>query len=174
MTGSNERLRLNDHQHIFALCQGDFTAYVVCIRILKLGKSIDPSFDCSFFRRLGSLGIIGGKICTLWNDVCGKSEGKLIALIRACEHGLAGVNKEILLRTIVQVEADPGVQSEIDTDAVVKAVKHQFPNFNPEATPMLGEGKRRWSFRLFVLMRLKAMRFKLRFSRQRKPHHSHA
>lgn len=116
---------ISDHGLVFAVCRGDFSAMFVCIRVLKLGESIDQDFDCKFFLRLYRLGIVGEKIHTLWSEVCGESVSKMLALIKACELELAGVNESALRRALECPKT-------LDLVSIMKKVEERCsPGFTP-------------------------------------------
>ena len=127
---ANERINLDmSVRDMIKAMSGDSAgASMVCWIILLKGGKVDPDSTggLSILIMLDALHIYEERIYMLWRDVCGQHIGKTIAVLRAHQLGLAGVNTKTLNHAIDNRGAD------IDLDAVMKAVKNHLPNFNPE------------------------------------------
>lgn len=128
---ANERIKLDMMADVIMVVSGGSPeAMSVCIEILKNGDKIDPDLfagGLGSLLMLDTLGIYGSRLYMLWNDVCKRSVGRMIAVLRANQLGqLAGVDSKTLNHAIDNC----GVG--INLDAVVEAVKNRLPNFNPE------------------------------------------
>lgn len=121
------RLEMSMLDVIITMSEGNPGAVAACAELMKYGAKIDPE---SFAGGLGSLmhldtlGIYGSRIYMLWNDVCGRDVGKMIACLRAYQLG------QISPKTLTHAIDNRG--NGIDIDAVVKAVKERLPKFNTE------------------------------------------
>ena len=129
---SQERIKLgmSVSEIVMVMSEGNPGAIQACMEILKKGEKVDPEAfagGLSHLLLLDTLGIWGERLYKLWNDVCKRNVGWMIALLRAQQLGLAGINKETLNFAIDNRGAG------VDLDAVVTAVKNHLSNFNPEA-----------------------------------------
>jgi hypothetical protein len=95
------------------------------------GGQIDPD---DMFQGFGSLmtldtlGIYGSQLYQLWNDVCKRDLGKMIAVLRAYQLGqLAGATETAIKGAI------PNRGRGLDLDAIVAAVQERLPNFRVNA-----------------------------------------
>jgi hypothetical protein len=113
---------------VHAMSGGNPGALIACLELMKEGPNVDP--DALFgglaqIMALDSLGIWESRIYMLWNDVCHRDTGKVIALLRAYQLGqLAGVTREALNYAIEHRGQG------LDIDGAVAAVKERLPNFN--------------------------------------------
>jgi hypothetical protein len=111
---------------IFAMSNGNIGAERICLLLLAYSFKIDPDSLSSDFRPifyLDSLGIYEDEIYMLYKDVCGKNLSKMIALLRAHQLGLAGVDINTLNHAIYNYGHG------INLNAVVAAVMDRLPNF---------------------------------------------
>lgn len=130
---ADERIKLNMTvlDVITAMSEGNPGAVTACVELLKHGEHIDP--DAAFggldpFLGLDTLHIWGSRLYMLWNDVCDRDVGKMIAVLRAYQFGqLAGAD----IQTIHHAIDNRG--EGLNLDAVVSAVQECLPNFNPAA-----------------------------------------
>lgn len=124
------KLDMNTQDLLIAMGDGNPGALTACVELLKHGAHIDPDSALGGFNpllHLDFLGIYEERIYMLWNDVCDRDIGKMIAVLRANQlGGLAGVIKE----TIDHAIDNRG--EGIDLDAVLVAVKERLPNFNQD------------------------------------------
>lgn len=124
-------LNMSGRDIVWAMSHGNPGAMAACSELLDKGDQVDPnsfSGGLSSLLILDTLGIYEERIFKLWDGVCGKHIGKMIAVLRAYQLGqLAGVDMETLNHAIDNRGAG------IDLDAVVKAVQEQLPWFNLEA-----------------------------------------
>jgi len=114
---------------IKAMGGGNPGALRACMELLSKGKEVDPDAvpdgGLNSLLILDELRIYEERIYMLWNDVCERDVGKMIAVL--CAHQLGVVDTNTLNHAIDNRGAG------INLDAVVKAVKSRLPNFNPEA-----------------------------------------
>ena len=106
-------------------------ALTACMTLMRHGAKVDPDNflgGLGFLLLLDSLNIWEERIYMLWDNVCGRHTGKMIATLRAYQLGqLAGVSEQALNHAI------DNRGDGINLDDVVIAVKSKLPNFNPEA-----------------------------------------
>lgn len=107
------------------MSDGNPGAFSVLIRILKVGKIIDPQ------NALGELGAIlaldshriyGSKIWMLYKDVCGQSLVQMLAVLRACQLG------KITERSMLHAIDNQGAG--LDVEAILKTVKAELKEFD--------------------------------------------
>lgn len=131
MASERIKLDMSIEDVIMAMGGGNPGALTACMELLSRGEEMDPDAFCGGLNNLlmlDMLGIYEERIYMLWNDVCKRDVGSMIAVLRAHQlDQLAGVDTETLNHAIDNRGAG------IDLDAVVEAVKSRLPNFNPEA-----------------------------------------
>ena len=110
-----------------AMAGGNPGAATALCEILEYGPSIDPeSAQLMAILWLDAWGIYEERIYMLWNDVCGRDVGKMLAVIRACQLGqLGGATREAINHAIDNRGAG------LDLDAIIDAVRERLPRFNP-------------------------------------------
>lgn len=130
MTMPNERIEfaMTNMQIAMVLSEGNACALQACVDLIRQCAKIDPDDDCNR-KGMGSLvlldkmNIYGKDIWSLYHDVCGEDIAKLIALCRASQLQLAGVNEEAIKGAI-------RMRGKFDFDKVIAAVQKELPNFN--------------------------------------------
>jgi hypothetical protein len=134
---ANERINLSMSLKdvVLAMGGGNPGALTACMQLVRYGEVVDPDAfggGLSSLLLLDTLGIYEERIYMLWNDVCNRDIGKMVAVLRANQLGqLAGVDKKAITHAI------DNRGDGIDIDAVVEAVKNRLPRFAPEAVAAL-------------------------------------
>jgi len=116
---------------IKVMSDGNPGSLTALMHLLDNGATIDPD---GFMGGLGAimsldtLEIYGHEIYMLWDYVCNRDTGKMIAIIRAWQFGqLAGCTPEGIKHAIENNGEG------LDLDDVVKAVEAELPNFHADA-----------------------------------------
>ena len=118
---------LEPAEWVYRVSKGDPGAMSVCLEVMRKAELIDPS---DVFGKLGkfmdfdTLEIYEHRIWTLYDGVCGRHLGKMIAILRANQLGF--ISKE-LLNHAIDNHGDG-----IDVDALVAAVQKRLPDFRLE------------------------------------------
>jgi hypothetical protein len=134
---ANERINLSMSLKdvVLAMGGGNPGALTACMQLVRYGEVVDPDAfggGLSSLLLMDTLGIYEERIYMLWNDVCNRDIGKMVAVLRANQLGqLAGVDKKAITHAI------DNRGDGIDIDAVVEAVKNRLPRFAPEAVAAL-------------------------------------
>lgn len=109
------------------MSEGNPGAFSVCMALLNHASQLDPDTSSAAQQcilQLDVMNIYGTRLYRLWNDVCKRDIPALIAICRAYEFGLAGINSEKLDDAINNCGAG------IDLVALITKVQDFLPNFN--------------------------------------------
>ena len=129
MTEDRITLKMSVEDVLIAMSGGNPGALTVCMDLMKSTPQVDPGNmlgGLGAIMSLDTLRIYEERIWMLYKDVCGEDIGKVIALLRAWQLGIAPVSKESLAHAIDNYGAG------IVVDLVVAAVKARLPEFSPQ------------------------------------------
>lgn len=137
---ADERLKgeMSPQEGILALGGGNPGALHVCTFLMAVSSKVDPDAVPNGWAPLMTLDMLNvweERIWYLWKDVCGEDSVNMVALLRACQLGIAGVTKPIIDTAIDDHIAWKGLP------ALVDAVKERLPNFNPAAYEKVSDGE---------------------------------
>jgi hypothetical protein len=122
------RIQLSDtvQDVIYTLSEGLPGAIRVLVETLQRAESIDPDNllgSIGVFCFLDEYGIYGSRLWMLYKDVCGEDLVKTIAMIRACQLGIIGLDE-------LNMAIDG--QRNLDASMVLAQVQEQLPAFGVE------------------------------------------
>jgi hypothetical protein len=108
---------------IFNLSEGNPGAIRVLIDSMIVGPKIDPdnfAGPLGFILNLQSVGISGHFIWCLYKDVCGENLSEAIAMVRAVQLGIIGIDE--LIRRIANHDSS-------SLGPIFQKVQEELPNF---------------------------------------------
>jgi len=114
---------------VYGLAGESRGAQVACMEIFSKAEGIDPDSQIGsmgYLLVLDLLGIYKKRIFILWNDICRRDPGKIIALLCASQMGCISS----VCPDSINFAIDNNGQG-IDLNLVVESVKKRLPNFNP-------------------------------------------
>ena len=122
-----KNLNMSPVDIIVTLCDGNPGAITACLEILKHTEEVDPynvGGGIMSLLWLDTFKLYGPRIYMLWNDVCNRDVGAMLAVMRAYQLGqLEGVTMEVINHAIENRGAG------IDVDKVIAAVQVKLPKF---------------------------------------------
>jgi len=118
-------LHMTTKDVVLAMCGGNPGAITACMEILAHEKYIDPgAFTMASLLDLDMLHVYDDRIYMLWNDVCHRNVGLMIAVLRAKQLGHID-------ERAINIAIDNRGKG-INLDLLVRRIQEELPNFNPD------------------------------------------
>jgi|GEM_PF-4379118 len=124
-------------QMLKALSGGSPAAIKGLRAILDYGPAVDPEYarlGVAYLFLIDTLQIWDADLATLWEQVCAKHAGQMIALIRSCQSPNEATFEDAarILRSIIK---DWPNGTHIDFSVLERELRRKSPRFNMEAIP---------------------------------------